>query len=252
MPTNYFKPRKRFSFSAHPFDLGTLMGLSHSHDDNHFLLKIYRMDETVFSDYYRHHLNYALENNLSSEEDFFLHVWQIVVNRVRHYEAKDPFSRNHAIHRNSIEKLQQFKRYLNGIDQWNARPSHIVIDEKDGLIQNQKAEIEKLSVKFAELNKYEVELKILIDDGHLPTLIDILQQLREVRLPSGRKLLKSDHKIPYAKMIAKYFSHGGKDIPIETARNYFVEKKGDVSIKGTSIQPEHQLFKIVLINPNEK
>ena len=228
------------------------MGLWHSHDDNHFLLKIYRIHEKEFSDYYSYHLNYAIENDLTEEEDFFRHVWQIVQTRIKHLEIQDPFSRNHAMHRQQLEKLQQFQKYLTSIDEWDARPSHIVIAEKDELIQNQKIEIEKLNTKLAELNEYEVALKILIDDGHLPTFIDVIQQLREVQLPSGRKLLKSDHKIPYAKMIAKYFSHGGKDIPIETARNYFVDKKGDVAVKGTAIQPEHRLFKIVPVSSAKK
>ena len=252
MITSYFKPREPFSFSPHPFDLGTFMGLWTSHDDNHFLLKIYKMGEKEFVDYYNHHLNYALENKLISEEDFFRHVWQIVQTRIKHFEIQDPFSSNHAMHRQKLEKIQKFQKYLKSIDEWNARPSHIVIAEKEELIQNQKIEIEKLSMKLVELTEYEVALKILIDDGHLPTFIDIIQQLRELQLPSGRKLLKSDHKIPYAKMIAKYFSHGGKDIPIETARNYFVEKKGDVAIKGTAIQSEHRLFKISPVRPAKK
>jgi len=252
MHISYFKPRKPFSFSPHPYDLGTLMGLWHSHDDNHFLLKIYRIEEKEFADYYSYHLNYALENNLVNEEEFFRHVWQIVKIRIKHFEIQDPFSNNHGIHKDSLKRLQKFEKYLKSIDIWNARPSNIVIAEKDELIQNQKQEIEKLNAELAELNQYEVSLKILIDDGHLPTFIDVIQQLRELQLPSGRKLIKSDHKIPYAKMIAKYFSHGGKDIPIETARNYFVDKKGDVTIKGTSIQPEHHLFKVMPIEPAKK
>jgi len=252
MHISYFKPRKPFSFSPHPYDLGTLMGLWHSHDDNHFLLKIYRIEEKEFADYYSYHLNYALENNLVNEEEFFRHVWQIVKIRIKHFEIQDPFSNNHGIHKDSLKRLQKFEKYLKSIDIWNARPSNIVIAEKDELIQNQKQEIEKLNAELAELNQYEVSLKILIDDGQLPTFIDIIQQLRELQLPSGRKLIKSDHKIPYAKMIAKYFSHGGKDIPIETARNYFVDKKGDVTIKGTSIQPEHHLFKVMPIEPAKK
>ena len=252
MHISYFKPRKPFSFSPHPYDLGTLMGLWHSHDDNHFLLKIYRIEEKEFADYYSYHLNYALENNLVNEEEFFRHVWQIVKIRIKHFEIQDPFSNNHGIHKDSLKRLQKFEKYLKSIDIWNARPSNIVIAEKDELIQNQKQEIEKLNAELAELNQYEVSLKILIDDGHLPTFIDVIQQLRELQLPSGRKLIKSDHKIPYAKMIAKYFSHGGKDIPIETARNYFVDKKGDVTIKGTSIQPEHHLFKVIPIEPGKK
>jgi len=252
MKTSYFKPRNAFSISSHPFDLGTFMGLWHSHDDNHFLLKIYRIDEKEFANFYSHHLNYALENNFTGEEDFFSHVWQIVQTRIKHFEIQDPFSNKHAMHRQNLAKLQLFQKYLTSIDEWDARPSHIIIAEKEELIQKQKIEIEKLNVKLAELNEYEVALKILIDDGHLPTFIDIIQQLREVQLPSGRKLLKSDHKIPYAKMIAKYFSHGGKDIPIETARNYFVDKKGDVAIKGTAIQPEHRFFKVIPVDPAKK
>ena len=151
MKTSYFKPRKPFSFSPHPYDLGTFMGLWQNHDDNHFLLKIYSMDGKSFSDYYKYHLSYALENKMPSEQDFFRHVWQIVDNRIKHYEVQDPFSRNHAIHRTSIEKLQQFQKYLNSIDEWNARPSHIVITEKDRLIQNQKAKIEKMTIKLAKL-----------------------------------------------------------------------------------------------------
>lgn len=204
MNSSYFKPRKPLSFSTNSFDLGTIMGLWHNHDDNHFLLKIYRLDEKEYSDYYNYHLNYALENKLASEEDFFRHAWQIVQNRIRHYEAQDPFSSKHAMHRQNLAKLQQFQKYLASIDGWNARPANIVIAEKDVLIQNQKQEIEKLNAELAELNQYEVSLKILIDDGHLPTFIDVIQQLRDLQLPSGRKLIKSDHKIPYAKMIAKY------------------------------------------------
>lgn len=225
------------------------MGLWQSHDDNQFLLKIYRMHENEFSDYYNYHLNYALENHMTSEEDFFPHVWQIVQSRIKHFEMQDPFSNNHGMHRQNLAKLQQFRKYLASIDEWNARPANIVIAEKDELIQNQKQQIEKLNAELAELNQYEVSLKILIDDGHLPTFIDVIQQLRELKLPSGRELIKSEHKIPYAKMIAKYFSHGGKDISIETARNHFVDKKGHVTIKGTSIQSEHRLFKVIRIEP---
>ncbi|WP_157262271.1 hypothetical protein [Pedobacter sp. PACM 27299] len=210
------------------------------------------MDGKEFSNYYSYHLNYALENNLASEEGFFRHVWQTIQARIKHFEVQDPFSRSHAMHRQNLERLQQFQKYLTSIDEWNARPSHIVIAEKDELIHNQKQEIEKLRMKLSELTEYEVAVKILIDDGHLSTFIDIIQQMRELELPSGRKLLKSDHKIPFAKMIAKYFSHGGKNIPIETARNYFVDKRGDVAIKGTSIQPEHRLFSVIPTNFTKK
>ncbi|SMD16271.1 hypothetical protein [Pedobacter nyackensis] len=252
MKTSYFKPRKPFSFSPHPFDLGTFMGLWDGHDDNHFLLKIYRMEEKKFPDYYIHHQNYALENNLDSEEDFFRHVLRIVQNRIKHYELQDPFSRNHAMHRNSVQKLQQFQKYLNRIDQWNARPSHIVIAEKEELIQKQKEEIEKLTARLSELNEYEVLQKISIEDNALPTLVDLLKQMSRLTLPSGRNFLACDKKSPYSKMISKYFSQDGKDIPLETSRNYFVEKKGEIPIKGTTVRKEHQIFEIIPVTELKK
>ncbi|RQO65480.1 hypothetical protein DBR40_23560 [Pedobacter sp. KBW01] len=252
MNPSYFRARKPFSLSPHRYDLGTFIGLSQSHDDNHFLLKIYRIEEKEFADYYSYHLNYAMENNLINQEEFFRHVWQIVQIRIKHFEIQNPFSNNHGIHKESLKRLQRFEKYLKSIDIWNARPSSMVIEEKDITIQKQKEIIEGLQARLDELKIYEVSQKIRIDEGRLPTFIDIIQQLRELQLPSGRKLLKSDHKIPYAKMIAKYFSHGGKDIPIETARNYFVDKTDDIPIKGTLIQPENRLFKIVPINPAKK
>jgi hypothetical protein len=245
MKPSYFKPRKRFSFSSHQYDLGTIMGLWHGHDDNHFLLKIYNIDEKEFADYYGYHLSYALANKFTTEEDFYSHVWQIVQNRIRHFEMQDPFSSNHATHRQNTEKLRQFQKHLNGIDKWNARPPQLIIAEKEAEITQQRQEIDELKASLNLLNQYEVAQKIRIEEEHLATVVDLIKQMRELKLPSGRLLLRCDNKSPYSKMISKYFSHGGKDIPTETTRNYFVEKKGDVATKGTAVKSEHRLFRII-------
>ena len=245
MTVSYFKPRKFFSFSPHPFDIGNIIGFWHRHDDNHFLLKVYAMEEGNFDSFYNYHLKYVLENNITTNQEFFRYVWQIVFSRIRHFEMQDPFSRKHALHKNNIQKLQAFQRYLDNVDEWNARPSHLLITEKDAVIQRQQSEIEALKLELSELKAFEVTQKVWIDEGYLPTLIDLVLQLRELGLDSGRKLLKSDHKISYAKMISRYFSHAGKDISIETIRNYFVDKKGDVPVKGTMVPANRRLFRIV-------
>lgn len=245
MRVSYFKPRGRFSFSQHPYDIGTLLGLWHNHDDNHFLLKIYHLNENKFEEYYNYHLYYTLENNIGIEADFYIHVWQIVKTRIKHFEQQDPFSNNHSMHINNLHQLQLFQKYLQSIDKWNARPSHLIISEKDELITRQKLEIETLKNQLAELNKYEVAQKIRIEEEHLATVVDLIKQMRELKLPSGRPLLRCDNKSPYSKMISKYFSNGGKNIPTETTRNYFVEKKSDVATKGTSVKSEQQLFRII-------
>lgn len=165
MNLSYFKPHKRFSFSAHRYDLGTFFGLWSSHDDNHFLLKIYRIAENEFSDYYNHHLRYCLDNELANNEDFFRHVWEIVNTRVKHFNRQDPFSSKHGSNRRNLDKLKKFQTYLTSIDQWNARPSNIVIDEKDEIIQFQKNEIKELRAELAKLREYEVNGKIRIRKG---------------------------------------------------------------------------------------
>ncbi|RNL52501.1 hypothetical protein [Pedobacter jejuensis] len=243
----YFKSRKAFSLSQHPYDIGTALGLWKSYDDNHFLLKIYNIDEVNLADYYNYHMSYSLENNITTEENFYRYVWQIVKNRIKHFEQQNPFSTSHSMHVNNLHKLQQFQKYLHSIDKWNARPQNIVIAEKDELIIQQKREINKLKEKLNQLSHYEVAQKIRIEEDHLATVVDLIKQMRELKLPSGRLLLRCDNKSPYSKMISKYFSNGGKDIPTETTRNYFVEKKGDVSTKGTAVRTVQQLFKIIRI-----
>lgn len=252
MKISFFKPRKPFSFSPHPYDLGTFIGLWYSHDDNHFLLKIYRIDEKKFADYYSYHLNYALKNNLVNQEEFFRHVWQIVQIRIKHFEAQNPFSNNHGIHKESLKKLQQFEKYLKSVDIWDARPSHMIIEEKENTIQRQKEIIEELQAYLDELKVFEVSQKIRIEEGYVATFIDLLKQIEKLELPSGRKLILSDHQIVYPRLIGKYFSDGGDDLPVETLRNYYVGNKGDITSKGTEIKPDHKLFRIVPVNPVEK
>lgn len=252
MKKYYFSHRKPFNFFPNLYDIGNIIGSWRKYEDNHFLKKLYKVNDDEFDAFYKYHLSHSLENQVSNEEGFFFKVWGIVEDRIKNLKAKDPFSTYHDRYVFRIEKLQQFQKYLNSIDQWNVRPSHIVIAEKEELIQKQKEEIEKLTTRLSELNEFEVLQKISIGDNALPTLVDLLKKMSKLTLPSGRAFLACDKKSPYSKMISKYFSHDGRDIPLETSRNYFVEKKGDTPIKGTLIREEHQLFEIVPVNEVKK
>ncbi|WP_426327994.1 hypothetical protein [Pedobacter sp. R-06] len=247
MKADFFKARKLFDFFPHIYDIGNLFGPWRRNADSHFLLKFYRLEIEKYGEYYAYHLKHTLENNIAAEEEFFKELWELIETRIKHFRNKNPHSSDHEQNLIRIGKLKQFQEFLNGIDKWNARPAALVIEEKDLIIQKHLNEIGKLKQQVAELTQYEVKQKISIEDEHLPTLVDLLQQMRNLKLPSGRLLLRCDHKITYAKIIAKYFSHGEKDIPVETARNYFVEKAGDIPSKGTFIYPDQQLFKIVSI-----
>ena len=244
MKVGYFKFRKPFDFFPHPYDLGSPIGYWKGYDDNHFLLLIYKLKEENFDEYYNRHLSHTLENELGNEEKFFKVVWQMVEDRIHHFKNQNPFSRKHASHIASIEKLQQFQNYLSSIDQWNARPSHIIIAEKEELIRKKDSKIDELQKRLNELNEYEVVQKIFIDEGYVPIVINILKQMQKLTSPSGRPLLKCDFNSPYYKMVSKYFSDGGTDISWETVRNYYVERTEDVTSKGTKIKHKHEIFKI--------
>jgi hypothetical protein len=252
MRASYFKPRKLFVFSPHPYDIGNPFGYWHKYEDNHFLKKLYKVNKHEFEAFYKYHLSYSLENNVRNEEGFFVKVWEIINDRIKYLKVKDPYSASHDQHVLWIGRLQQFQKYLNSIDQWNARPSHVVIAEKEEIIKKQKQEIEALQARWDDVKGFEVSQKIWIKQGYLPTLIDLFKQIEKLEVPSGGTLVKYDHQVAYPRMISKYFSHAGNDIPIETLRNYYVIKKDDIPIKGTSIQSEHKLFKIVPVKESKK
>src|SRR3546814_9053326 len=86
---------------------------------------------------------------------------------------------------------------LNGRDKWNARPYPELLAEKDRQLVEQKRRIEELEKELESLSGYEVQHEIEIKEGHLPTLIDLIKQLPELKLPNGDRLLKCYNKSPY-------------------------------------------------------
>jgi hypothetical protein len=191
MGLNYFKSRKRFDFSPHPFDVGNILGLKRGYGNNHFLLKIYGLDKTEFENYYTYHLNYFLSKGQGAEKEFLSHVWYIVQKRIEHFERKDPFSSEHPRHQSNIGKLTEFQQYLDTRDKWNIRPNDVLLKEKDEKIAELQARIQDLEEQLKAHTKYGVAQKVYVEDGYLPTLIDLIQQVREVGLPMGGRCSKA-------------------------------------------------------------
>ncbi|MGN5955565.1 hypothetical protein ACP6L2_13215 [Sphingobacterium lactis] len=246
MSSKYFKYRRAFQFKAHPYDLGVLVGLKKGSDDNHFLLKVYGLEPSSFEDYYLYHLEYYLaKDEGNSEKEFLAHVWQRVARRIEHFERQDPFSSRHAQYMSNIEKLQEFQEFLSQRDKWNIAPSDALLKEKDAKIAELTAQIEALEKKLEKLKVFEVSGKAMIQDDFLSTFMDLIHQIKELSLPNGRKLVRSDYDSPYYKLVAKYFTHKGKAISIDTARNYFVKKDPRDATKGVKIEEYEKLFKIV-------
>ena len=246
MSSKYFKYRKAFQRNSHPYDLGVLTGLKRGSDDNHFLLKVYKLEPSSFEDYYLYHLDYYLsKDEQNSEEKFFTNVWRIVSKRIEYFERRDPFSSKHALYVANIEKLTAFQGFLSPKDQWNIRPNDILLQEKDAKITELYAKIEALEKELEDLKEFNVSGKAMIQDEHLPTFMDLIHQIKDLSLPNGRKLVRSDYDSPYYKLVAKYFAYEGKDIPINSARNYFVKKDPKDAKKGVKIEEHEKLFKIV-------
>lgn len=95
MRKSYFKPRNFFEFSPHPYDIGNLFGFWHKYEDNHFLKKLYKVKDVDFEAFYKYHLSHSLDHNICTDEVFFVKVWEIANDRIRHLKAKDPYSSSH-------------------------------------------------------------------------------------------------------------------------------------------------------------
>src|SRR5665213_2625418 len=246
MSENYFKFRSRFDFSPHRYDLGLPIFQNRGLEDNFFVLKIYELSHSGYSDFYKYQLEYYLKKHPSQEETFFKHVHDVVINRIKHFKRLDPFTSRYAAGLENTRKLEDFLGYLKSIDRWHKmEPIESVISEKDQLIDQLKQRIEEIESQLKEDVKYDALEKIVIDKGGLPAFIDIIKQLQNLTMTNGNKFVRSQTQSPWYKLIAKYFIHGDKDISVDTARNYFPAQKEDQPAKFIHIAEKDKLFKIV-------
>ena len=244
--TSYFKLRHPFNFSPHRFDLGRPFIFNKSYADNFFFLKLYELKEDEYPSFYEYHLAYFLKENNGEEKEFFSYVYELTTTRIQYYKQQTPFGSKHAINKNSLHKANQFLKFPQSIDQWNHHKSlEILLAEKEGQIQNLKSQMENLEAQIKEFTQYESAEKISIVEGKLATVIDLFRQLQELTSPDERKLFRSQTQSPWYKMLSRYFLHGEKEIPINTARNYFPANKNTRLIKGSEVADEDKIFKII-------
>ena len=252
MKTTHFKLRQPFNFSPHRFELGRPFIFNKSYADNFFFLKLYELNEDEFSAFYRYHLDYFLKENDSEKKEFFSYIYELTTTRINYYKQQDPFKSRHANNKESLEKLNLFLKFLYSIDQWNHHKSlEVLLTEKEEQIQDLKSKIEILEAQIKEFNQYESAEKISITEGKLATVIDIFRQLQELSSPDERKLFRSQTQSPWYKMLSRYFLHGNKEIPINTARNYFPANKNVKHIKGSEVADEDKIFKIIPVDKKD-
>jgi hypothetical protein len=125
-----------------------------------------------------------------------------------------------------------------------------VISDKDNQIDKLKQQIAELESQLKEATKYDAAEEIVINRDGKPAFMDLFHKIQDLTLPNSNKLTRSQTQSPWYKLIAKYFTHGDKDISIDTARNYFQAKKGDKPPKFIEIAEKDKFFKIVRKDDN--
>ncbi len=246
MKRSYFKPRGRFDFKPHPFDIGRPLSWWESHYDRHFLLRLYQRKESEFDAFYHYHLNYFLkENEGAKEEEFFEHVWNILKDRLEQLVKEDAPGSGHARNNSDKMRLRSFQKYMKTIDKWDTDKSKdTIIAEKEAEIQELKAQLAETRQELKAARKLETEDYINIADGYRNTVLDLHLQMQEIKLPDGKELMLSQTQSVWMKMICKYFREGDQEINFETIRRYFPGDKREPGDKHSDIPAKSKLFKI--------
>lgn len=247
MKDTYFKIRRPFSRRQHRYDIGSPVGFWNLYDDNHFLARLYQIGNEEQEAFYSYHLRYAVNSGKCSEAEFYAHVREIVADHIEALRKESPFSGNHGRNRTNLKMLRVFRDYLISINIYGyLDPVDITITRYNSEINELKKQLAQKEQLLKDMKVFETEQKIRITKGYLYTLVDIIQQLGELRLPDkdGVRLLRPSTEMVWVKLICRYFQHGDEDINQQTLRSYFPANKDNPGTKYRPIQDKHKHFRI--------
>ncbi len=247
MRPQYFKHRALFDFDKQTNDVGFPLPWTKGNEDNHFLFRLYKKNKEQYEAFYQYQLNFFLGRyEDATEQEFFVHVKQIITDAISELINKDRYTPKHVRERQNRLQLQEFLDYLNSIDQW------FIQSTDQETIKRQLEEIAKLNAenkKLKEENKKlrELETKDYIDirEGRHRTLYHLMLQIRELKLDDNKELANATTLNIWSKMIAKYFRAGGKEISIESVKRYFPPDNNTDNTKYKDVPKKDQLFTIV-------
>jgi hypothetical protein len=247
MTKRFFKFRRRFNFSPHPYEIGNPLFSNRKLEDNFFALKLYSLPGGEYKAFYDFHLNHYLTLNPDGREDFFRKVNRSIQRRITFYSAKNPFKSEYEIHSTNLDKLESFRGFLYTIDEWNVNTStEKMLSQRDAEIALLKGDLAGLRAQLNEMLQYEASEKIVINSGNLAAFMDLMRQFQKLMLPNGKRLVSTQGHSPWYKMVAKNFIHRDKPIPLATAQNYFSSKD---SSKYIFISDKDRAFDIVPVKP---
>jgi hypothetical protein len=244
---NYFKQRHRLDLSTDTFDVGRPFFWKKGYEGNHFLYRLLQRKESDYPDFYQYHLEYFLETYPDcQDQEFFTHVWKIVSAHIKRLELKNNYTSAYPRDMMYLEKLEAFRNYLQTIDQWNTgKDKDAIIADKETEIHRLRDQLEKVKRQLAEAKRLDTMDFIDIRPGYILSVVDLLQQLQELKLPTlGKELVLSQSQAVWTKMIAKYFREDKLEINMETLRRYFPADKKNPGVKYAPVPQKMRLFKI--------
>lgn len=247
MRQQYFKHRDLFDFDKNTNDVGFSLPWKRANEDNHFLYRLYKKNNNQYDTLYNHHLDFFLKRySDATEQEFFVHVKQIITDAIAGLVNKDRYTSKHAKEQRNRLQLQEFLGYLNSIDRW------FIQSTDQETIKRQLEEIGKLiaeNKKLKEENKKLRELEpkdyINIRESRQRTLYHLMLQIRALKLEDGKDFTNATTLVVWCKMIARYFRVGGKEISLESVKRYFGSEDSGDATKYKDIPAKDQLFTIV-------
>ena len=176
MTERFFKFRRRFDFSQHPYEIGNPIFHNRKLEDNFFALKLYSLPDGEYKAFYDFHLNHYLLRNPDGREAFFRKVNRSIQRRITFYSAKDPFKNVYEIHSANLDKLEAFQKFLHTIDEWNVNTStEKMLSQRDSEIALLNSQLAELQAQLDEILQYEASEKIVINNGHIAAFMDLMR-----------------------------------------------------------------------------
>ncbi|TFF29758.1 hypothetical protein [Mucilaginibacter psychrotolerans] len=247
MRPQYFKHRALFDFDQQTNDVGFPLPWTKGNEDNHFLFRLYKKNKEQYEPFYQYQLNFFLGRySDANEQEFFVHVKQIITDAISELVNKNRYTSKHARERQNRMQLQEFLEYLNTLDQWFIQSTDLeTIKRQLEEIAKLNAENKKLKEENKKLRELETKDYIDIRVGRHKTLYHLMLQIRELKLNDNKELANATTLNIWSKMIAKYFRAGGKEISMESVKRYFPPENNADLTKYKDIPQKDKLFTIV-------
>ncbi|TCD27781.1 hypothetical protein EZ456_07485 [Pedobacter psychrodurus] len=242
----YFKPRDRFDFSVNTLDIGNPITWSQSHFLKHLFKRIFAIRYSRFEEFYQHHLDYYLKTvDNSTEESFFKNFFETVDRQLKVLNSRDVYAKNHVKTQRELIHLEKLRNLLISFDKWNIHKSFndvVAKQELDIFILRQQIEMLKADLKKA--TALETTQFIDIPKGGFLSFVDLIIQMQEIKLPSGKELVFAEFQIAWVKMICKYFREDHKAIDFDRVRRYFPKDRRNPGSRSSSVPSDQHLFEI--------